>query len=162
MLQVYCHDEDKLDTLTYSELLFQGQHPATHTELFEPLILCFKAVDQIELVLEANDKCIHPGTLVQQLPELTQIRSVKLILFYHATISHLCLSVLHHALSILADRTRYELTSKREIRDLADLDYLPTYCDLGEITVRLIHRADGMFLWARLIVSYLSPPALTL
>ena len=64
----------------------------------------------------------------------------------------------------LSLRTEHDISLhlSEKLEDVADFDNLPMDCGLGEITVRLVRGADGMFLWARLIVSYVSPPALTL
>ena len=166
VLQAYRHDEDILDIYTYAmNMLSRGQPTATHGELFELLILCFKAIDQVEIVLDAIDECIDPDVLVQQLLELTRIESVKLVLFCRPTVSQLCQSIPHQLRFSL--RTEYAVRDiglylSRKLEDLADLDYLPEECDLKNLTNRLVRGADGMFLWARLMVSYLSSPALTL
>ena len=166
MLQAYRHDEDMLDIYTYAmNMLSRGQPTATHTELFELLILCYKAIDQVQIVLDAIDECIDPDILVQQLLELTRIGSVKLILFCRPTVSHLCQSVPHQLrLSLRTECAVRDigLYLSRKLEDLADLNYLPEECDLEDLTDRLVRGADGMFLWARLMVSYLSSPALTL
>ena len=166
MLQAYRHDEDILDIYTCAmNMLSRGQPTATHAELFELLILCYKAIDQVEIVLDAIDECIDPDILVQQLLELTRIGSIRLILFCRPTVSHLCQSVPHqHRLSLRTECAVRDigLYLSRKLEDLADLNYLPEDCDLEDLTDRLVRGADGMFLWARLMVSHLSSPALTL
>ena len=151
MLQAYRHDEDILDIYTYAmDMLSRGQPTATHKELFELLILCYKAIDQVEIVLDAIDECIDPDMLVQQLLELTRIGSVKLILFCRPTVSHLCQSVPHPLrLSLRTECAVRDigLYLSRKLEDLADLDYLPEECDLENLTDRLVRGADGMFLW---------------
>ena len=157
---------DILDIYTCAmNMLSQRQPTATHAELFELLIPCYKAIDQVEVVLDATDECIDPDILVQQLHELTRIGSVKLVLFCRPTVSHLCQSVPHqNRLSLRTECAVRDigLYLSRKLEDLADLNYLPEECDLEDLTDRLVRGADGMFLWARLMLSYLSSPALTL
>ena len=165
MLHTYRHDEDILDIYTYAmNMLSRGQPTGTYGELFELLILCYKAMDQVEIVLDAIDECIDPDILVQQLLELTRIGSVMLILFCRPTVSHLCQSVPHQLrLSLRTECAVRDigLYLSRKLEDLVDLNYLPEECDLEDLTDKLVRGADGMFLWARLMVSYLSSPALT-
>lgn len=166
MLHSHRHEEDLLDICTYAmNALFRGQRTATHTELFELLILCFRVIDRVEIVLDAVDECIDPDILVHQLLELTRISSVKLIIFSRPTVSLLCKSVPHQLrLSLRGEPAVLDirLYLRRKLDDLANLDYFPEECDLEDLVERLLRGADGMFLWARLMVSYLSSPALTL
>ena len=166
MLQIYRHEEDILDKYTYAmNMISRGQRTATHTELFELLILCCQAVDRVEIVLDAVDECIDPDTLVQQLLELTQICSVRLIVFCRPTVSPLCQSVPQGLrLSLRNESAVHDIRVylRRKLEDLSDLGYFPEDCDLEELCERLVLGADGMFLWARLMFSYLSSPALTL
>ncbi|KAI0517883.1 hypothetical protein F5B22DRAFT_645589 [Xylaria bambusicola] len=46
----------------------------------------------------------------------------------------------------------------RKIKSLRDKKLLPATIDVPQTVFRLAHRADGMFLWARLMIQYISSP----
>ena len=85
---------------------------------------------------------------------------MKLTIFCRPTVSHLCQGVLHQLRLSLRTECDTGLHLTRKLEDLADLDYLPAGCDFEDLTDKLPRGADGMFLWARLMISSSSSPAL--
>ena len=166
ILQIRRQDEALLDQFTYAmSMLSTGQRTATDLEVFELLRLCCQSTEkEMYLLLDAVDECTDQPDLIQKLLQLDEKLSTKIILFSRPTVLLLCHKMSQgSSLSIGRSTVKdIRLYLTRKLADLAEFGYLPQNTDLDTVSERLVSRAGGMFLWARLMISYLSSPALTL
>ncbi|KAI9737346.1 MAG: hypothetical protein M1834_009500 [Cirrosporium novae-zelandiae] len=142
----------------------EGQITASRAETFGLLQLCLQDIQNAFLVLDAVDECEDNGDLVNDLKRLSQISTVHILLFSRPVVE-----VLHRAIST-AGRYVIEKHSvnqdikvylQNRVQLLKSDQLLPQYCDIAQLVARLLQGADGMFLWARLMIAYLNSPILS-
>ena len=168
LIQILYYHRDStglLDKFIYTmHTLSDGQPTATGDELAELLDICCQAIGNVYFVLDGVDECQDNATLIAHLLHITENSSVRLILFSRLAVSPLAKSIrTNHRLSIgLLTTKDIKLYMGRKLENLVVEGYLPEDIHVGNISDRLSRRAAGMFLWARLMISYLSSPALTI
>lgn len=159
-------DAHLLDRLTFVlNETSTGQLTATDTELLDVLRLCLTS-DTI-LVLDGIDECSDSESLVQSLIRLSHsIPDIRQLLLSRINVPILKLSVPTPQIftmpkAKLGSDIYHFLLGKLE--DLFEDQLLPeaSIDQKDTLAERLCRGADGMFLWARLMVRCLSSPYLT-
>jgi hypothetical protein len=148
----------------YNTTSSSGQKIASSTELLDLMRVCSSEIGQICLVLDGIDESNEPDLLSRKLKDLVTTAPVKLICFSRPNINCLQKQV-PNAQRVGFDRE----ATKSDIRlflihhlwTLLDEGMLPQSVDINMLADTLVYGADGMFLWARLMVKYLNSPALT-
>jgi hypothetical protein len=166
ILQKRSKNERLLDLFSFAMYCgSDGQPTAAPGELGELFNLCcsLPSIEDMFIVLDGLDECEDlESCLAAKLHHLARIPSVRMAFFSRPTVGPLIehtpgLVSLNMGYSNSTDIRRYvygELTHLRETR------LLPSELDLEEIAQKLTRRADGMFLWVRLMITYLKCPAL--
>jgi len=168
ILQKRQKDERLLELFSFAMYFgSDGQLTASHREIDELFDLCFQlpSIRRLFLVLDGLDECENDdlnSKIIPKLRKLCSLTHVNLVLFGRETVKadledleglrHLHIGslnfqdirrLLHEGLSSLIQKRR-----------------LPRDLDLEGSACRLARRADGMFLWARLMISFLDCRAL--
>jgi hypothetical protein len=143
-----------------------GQFTATDNEVFAVLGLLLEQLQFTFLVFDGLDECSDYPDLFKRLEETASLsRSCALLFLSRPTVQlptwirKDCFKLNPTPLENIEDM---ECFLRPEIQDLIDIEVLPDGQDVEEIVQMICPRANGMFLWVRLLVDYLRLPALTL
>ncbi|UKZ82608.1 hypothetical protein TrVFT333_010401 [Trichoderma virens FT-333] len=163
ILQYKINDDQLRETLEFA-MYFQspGQKTATKKEIDDLMELCLHSDDSIYLVLDGLDECENSRELVEKLRLLAAQQTTRLALFCRPTLTWLSkrissLQIISIGLSNKDDIQRY---LRQSLKDMKNEGLLAKSLDYKEVAKMLARRADGMFLWTRLMVTYLNSPAL--
>jgi hypothetical protein len=143
-----------------------GQLHASKKEMLDLVELCANAHTEFHLILDGIDECFETQTLVEKLLELTQVPQVRCLLFgrpggqsiapFLQTVPEECRFNLRGFTD--AD-VRYFLET--HVQRLSEKSLFPSSTSPADIVSRLAMGADGMFLWARLMIGCLESYAFT-
>jgi hypothetical protein len=163
ILQYNIHD-DRLNELFRFAMFFQsaGQYTASKKEVSELVELCVCSIGKTRLVLDALDECDDFPELVTKLRRVASVQTIQLALFSRPTMTALArevpnLETLTIGWSNTNDINLYLCQALEEMK--ADR-LMTTKLDPKRVAETLTRRADGMFLWARLMITYLKSPGL--
>lgn len=141
-----------------------GIWKASSQELRDLVHLCLFELGQTYLVLDGIDECDDNPHLIKFIQLLTSSTTTKILLFSRRNIASLTRTVLK-AQQLAVDRNvmshDIEMFLTSQIHLLIEDDILPATVDVSDLVKHLVKGADGMFLWARLMIKYLQSPALT-
>jgi hypothetical protein len=141
-----------------------GLRASRHT-LIELMQVCTKDIDfeKSFLVLDGLDECKDIDGFVKTMLKMALGTHIKTLVFSRQAISMLSRTVPEsRQLSMGMSATPYIRTFlSRNIRLLVEEDLLQQNISVTKLTKHLLRGADGMFLWARLMVNYLSSEALS-
>ncbi|KAJ8125434.1 hypothetical protein O1611_g8207 [Lasiodiplodia mahajangana] len=137
---------------------------ASVEELTEAISQCLPHLPNLYFVLDGIDECTDPGMLLKKLRHWCCISSLGVAIFSRPDVAALRKATI--------EVTRIELTRdvvndaltlfvEEAVSELSEEKLLPEEVDNTSITRHLAHRADGMFLWVRLMMNYLKSPAMT-
>jgi hypothetical protein len=138
---------------------------ASRQDLVDLLRVCLQnlALEHCFLVLDGLDECINSQNVVRVLQNLAHDTDTKAIVFSRPNVIELE-SVVQQAMHLSIGRSTSRDISiflSRNLENMIEDKLLPTTVSLEQIASRLAYGADGMFLWARLMMNYLSSPALS-
>jgi hypothetical protein len=178
-LQYHRNNPDLIDKFLFAmDESGNGQPQASKHELWDLLTVCVHSDFIPHIILDGIDECADGEEFVLDLfrslqqtpsqniqrklrPKIYKLSPTKVALFSRPHLLRLSRLFGDNQLAVenraFGDIIRF-LT--RKIRYLRDKKLLPASLDVDETTLRLAQRADGMFLWARLMINYLSSPAL--
>lgn len=159
------YDQDVLDKFAFAmDDSTTGQITATNFELVEMVEMLMQSNPRTVLVLDAIDECNNVRPLTEVLVKLSATCSTKIILFSRYNVQNLIQSV-PSRFQIAIGR---ELVSKdiqsffsHAVDNLLEDGLLLPLSDPVHIVAHLVNGADGMFLWARLMVNLLNLTVLT-
>ncbi|KAE9374279.1 hypothetical protein N431DRAFT_481528 [Stipitochalara longipes BDJ] len=164
VLQQRRSDQSILDQFTFFMASPDTSRTATHTDLLALLLLCFNQAEPSSLVLDGFDECNDQPGLFQCVQDLSSKTRCKILLFSRPNVAVLRRSIGKEN-SIRVSSRRMEQDIRTYFTHYLDPLYedrkLPPTCDLAAITKHLVRVCDGMFLWARLALIYLTSEALT-
>jgi hypothetical protein len=152
-----------IDKLAFLRSQSDGSAIATSTQLSDLMKICLISCDGV-LVLDAIDECLDNDTLMELVHWLSEKSRTKIVLLSRPNVTSLVRIVPKRGRlmipkeSIQDDIRKYLQT---QIEALVEDDFFPPATSAQDIIIPLLHGADGMFLWARLMVGYLKSPALT-
>ncbi|KAI0442752.1 hypothetical protein F4803DRAFT_550773 [Xylaria telfairii] len=138
---------------------------ASEHELIEILRLCLPQLPNLLFIIDGIDECPENEKFIEELAQLCVDSTLRVLLLSRPDV--LCLrrrvpqgsTISLTKSDIQEDISRYV---KPEIAHMKNSGLLPPTIDLEKIAERLSHRADGMSLWARLMIGYLRSPAMTM
>ncbi|KAI1376305.1 hypothetical protein F4677DRAFT_419535 [Hypoxylon crocopeplum] len=156
--------EDILDViLVMIDSESSGQVHASGDEIMQTLMLALSKMTSVTLVFDGVDECSDHPSFLKNLHRLCSETHTKALLLSRPNIplppsfKNTTQIVLEHWQNI-QDITMF---LEPEIQTLVDDHLLPSTCDRNEIVRLLACRAQGMFLWAHLMVKYLGCQALS-
>jgi hypothetical protein len=165
ILHAHRQENDLVDMFIFSmNEISSGQMVASDDELGELLRMYLRTCDKkCFIILDGIDECSENEVLIQQLIRLKDESGIKILLFSRPNIALLSRTVLEERqLPIGRNTTRdIKIYLTRRVVLLQDHCLLPKNVETDSMVNHLLTGADGMFLWARLMISYLNCPALT-
>ncbi|KAI0187202.1 hypothetical protein EV127DRAFT_499283 [Xylaria flabelliformis] len=164
------HDNDLLDKFAFARIDPEGssgQPIACLKELLGLMRICSAFFGQLSLILDGIDESDEPDSVCSKLRDLVTTASIKLICFSRGNVNRL-----HNwtpqtqivSFDRLVTNSDIRLYLTHQLEALQDDGMLPmtTSASLELLVDTLVHGADGMFLWVKLMMKYLGSPALTL
>ncbi|KAF9736590.1 hypothetical protein PMIN04_009655 [Paraphaeosphaeria minitans] len=154
--------DEILDIFVFARVstsMLSGQQIATSKELCELIRLLSSEIGQLTLVLDGIDEAAQPEMLCPQLKDLVTASPIKVILFSRPNINslHKLVSQTNRiAVNREAMSPDIRLFLKHQLQELVENEKLPYSANIEELAESLLHGADGMFLWAKLMINYLS------
>ena len=140
----------------------EGQVTSTYNEMIDLLASLIKYLGRFYLVLDGIDECNEPDEILLDLWKLCNFQGLRIVLFSRPNVGFLrrilnaeqriYLTPASHAMDL-------EIYFRRDLERLRDLRLLPPTVVLEELIANLQLGADGMFLWARLMMTYLRSSA---
>ena len=155
---------DKFLFARYDPASFSGQQMATPKELLDLMRVCASELGQLSLILDGIDESDQPDLTSHRLKELVTTAPVKLICFSRPNVNSLQNLVEHHqrvGIDRNAMSSDIRLFLIHQLHALLKECKLPSTANVEDLADTLVHGADGMFLWAKLMVKYLKSLALT-
>jgi hypothetical protein len=137
---------------------------ASERELLDTLELCLQHVSNPYFVLDGIDECMDASKLVQSISRLCCHTPLRVILFSRPNFAYLRRSVPVERRVILERKILDEDIAQyfdHKLEELLEAGLIPEMIEIESLKQRLLSRAEGMFLWARLMIGYLTSPALT-
>jgi hypothetical protein len=145
--------------------LSSGQQVASGEELLDLLGMCLARYDSRKcfIVIDGIDECRDSGTFIRDLLRTCQYSKAKILLFSRPNTAQLPEVVLSAQKCSIGKETSPDirLFLSQALNSLRHSRRLPLDADIPLLLSQLTTGADGMFLWARLMVDYLNATSLT-
>jgi hypothetical protein len=135
-----------------------GQMRASNEEIHQCLLLLLTFQPQVTMVFDGLDECTDPAALFKTVYGLCRRTGAKAIFLGRPNWKppRSCNSFTVISLDPSQNTNDIRSYLQPEIECLKDDNLLPKSSDTEDIVTSLAYRAQGMFLWARLIVRFLS------
>ncbi|KAK7968989.1 hypothetical protein PG988_008062 [Apiospora saccharicola] len=141
-----------------------GQSRATAKQLYDLMRISASALGHIDFVVDGVDEADEPGDISDRLKVLVTTSPIRLICFSRSNVSRLQYLVPpQQQIAFSRDLTNPDIRAflELEISGLVEETKLPSTADHNSLVESLLSGADGMFLWAKLMMRYLRSPALS-
>ena len=163
ILQQCMVDDLVIDFFTFAmSVRREGQLDATYDEMIGLLTVLAKHLDAMYLILDGVDECDEPDDFMLDLWRMQECEKVRLLFFSRPNVGFLRRTI-PISRSLRVDRTTnhadLELYFNWQLRYLQELRLLPSQLAFESLIPSLLSGADGMFLWARLMMVHLKSPA---
>lgn len=168
---IFCrrHDRTVLDIAALARPDFDtGQQIASDDEVFAILHLFLLHFDDNIFVVDAIDECGDRYDFLKRFFRLTNDRVYSKAVLFSRPVVKIPSSLRQQCNFLELDDTQniHDLRSyiEPEIEDLIDdgVLVLPQDATINDVVSNIVSRADGMFLWATLFLSYLKLPQLSI
>ncbi|KAF5535036.1 hypothetical protein FNAPI_12200, partial [Fusarium napiforme] len=164
LFQQYSNSRSMIDRLSFSMADSHGQKTASPFEVVDLLDLCLRTFEgRCFIILDAIDECRdHGRSLSELLSTISHCRFAKLLLFSRPTVAFLNEWVPPHGRLPIGDENSSDIRQylERRIESFIQRDYLPASVQKERLLHHLTLGADGMFLWAHLMIKYLDTDAM--
>ncbi|KAM3080225.1 hypothetical protein ACMFMF_003634 [Clarireedia jacksonii] len=137
---------------------------ASEHELLDLLRITIPRLSDVYFVFDSIDECSDNAKFLSELGNITASSNLKTILFSRPNVAYLRRSIREeHNISMSRETLDKDIAVllDSELQALQDSSLLPLDYDLESARDILLQRAEGMFLWARLMMCYLNSVALT-
>ncbi|KAK8140205.1 hypothetical protein PG984_000271 [Apiospora sp. TS-2023a] len=141
-----------------------GQSRATAKQLDDLMCIIAHTLGHIEFVIDGIDEANDPINVIERLKVLVTTAPVKLICFSRSNVNRLQYLVPTQQRIIFSrDLTTPDIRIflEEEISAMIEENVLPISSNIQSLVESLLRGADGMFLWAKLMIRYLRSPALS-
>ncbi|KAF2183589.1 hypothetical protein K469DRAFT_784815 [Zopfia rhizophila CBS 207.26] len=159
-LQKYRKDWELVNKYAFVMDDSSGQTQATKNELLDILKNCAQTGFIQNIVLDGIDECSNSVEFLLDLTMTVMDTSVKIILFARPHVKAPPSFPTNRLVIGRSTCPDIEVFLTRKVRGLVEHGYLPSNVDMTTLLAPLITGADGMFLWAELMVKYLTSPGL--
>ncbi|KAF2124263.1 hypothetical protein P153DRAFT_426699 [Dothidotthia symphoricarpi CBS 119687] len=141
-----------------------GQLVSSEPELIDLLRICLSSLDRTYIILDGVDECNNTKSLIKVIESLGKLSAVRILIFSRPNVHGLTRLIpeqdrLAFGQHEVNDDIRLYLS--RSLESMAREHRLHPNADLNQYVQHLVVGADKMFLWAKLMISYLQSPALT-
>lgn len=141
-----------------------GQAISSEPELIELLKISLASLDCAYIILDGFDECSNIKSLVKVIELLGKLLPVRILIFSRPNI--------HELVRIIPEKDRLAFDQdevsgdiwiylSRSLEDMAREHRLHDDANLEQYVEHLVLGADNMFLWAKLMITYLQSPSLT-
>lgn len=160
------HQEEKIHSIfaMASSLIDLGQR-CSEAELIETLELCLARLPNLCIILDGIDECNEQEKLKRDLLRWCTEFPTKIVIFSRPDVASLRKAILPSRIVQIRREDVYddiESYFKTHLMNLVEEDLLPDEPGvIDRAASYLIIRADGMFLWARLMIGFLNAPGMT-
>lgn len=139
-----------------------GQKQATRQELIDLLRSCAQAGFIQQIILDGIDESCDHAILIKDMSSLLSATPVKTLLFSRPNIDIPEDMPDEHRFNI-GQFTSGDIQTflERNLINLVTRRLLPSTANINQLRSRLVTGANGMFIWARLMVNYLNSSGLT-
>ncbi|KAF4637865.1 hypothetical protein G7Y89_g220 [Cudoniella acicularis] len=164
LLQHYRQDKAILDKFGFAMYQQTSGPLASKAELLELLKLCFDNDRPCFLVLDGVDECSAPDSFLKELETMASGTPARCLFFSRPNVVWLRKNITEaRRQSITPELNQDDICRyvRHKIAILMNEDLFPSSTDISNIIERLVRGSNGMFLWARLMFTYLESPALT-
>lgn len=166
LLDTYRHDTKAVDIVsTLLKKKITGQPFASDREVFATLQLFLEQFPRAAFVIDAIDECVDPSTLLNNLGALNlHGRNCFLVLFSRPTV--LLPRVIQERSKILtlekwSNTPDLERFLQPHLNSLVESGLIPPPICLEDYIEPILFRANGLFLWTKLLVTFLESRWLT-
>ena len=163
ILHHHRHDYDTIDRFAFAmNEKSGGQLVASKFELLDLLQTYFAMPGKCSVVLDGIDECEDNDNLLSDVLSLRLQSQTRFALFSRPTVAKLA-NIVPEAFRLQIARNAVpdiRLYLKKALQSFVDDNSLPRNATVDELVQNLVVGADGMFLWARLMIKYLSSPIL--
>ena len=142
----------------------EGQKTSTYEEMIDLLALLITHLGQFYLVLDGVDECEDPDGILLDLWKLRYIQGLRIVVFCRPGVGFLKRTLNAEQSIYLTPAslaTDLEMYFRRNLVHLQYFRLLLPVLAIDEHIADLLSGANGMFLCARLMMSYLRSPALS-
>ncbi|KAF2200065.1 hypothetical protein GQ43DRAFT_90178 [Delitschia confertaspora ATCC 74209] len=164
-LQIFqkCHTIEEIHSI-YGLANDGSKSSASEHELRDLLGMVIPLLSDLYLVLDGLDECAGVAKLINDIRDFCSLSPSKAILFSRPHVAPLRRffgpeQIITMCQNVMSDDIQVFVHHQVEI--LRDKGCFPFNADLLSIEGKIVGQADGMFLWARLMIYYLDSPALT-
>lgn len=160
------HQEEKIHNIfaMASSLTNLGQR-CSEAELIDVLELCLACLPNLCIILDGIDECKEQEKLKGDLLRWCAEFPVKIVIFSRPDVASLRKAIVPSRIIQIRREDVYndiEAYFKTHLTNLLEEDLLPDEPGIINQAARhLVIRADGMFLWARLMIGFLNAPGMT-
>ncbi|KAK1768102.1 hypothetical protein QBC33DRAFT_585007 [Phialemonium atrogriseum] len=168
LLHLHREDEQAIDVVSF---LFTrhatGEFIATNNEVFAVLEMLLDHLKFTYLVFDGLDECSDPQGLFKQLEEVASRSKTSAVLLLGRPSVQIPsrLSKDCFRLDLESEQPQHGADMRRflkpQLEDLQDEDLFPEELNVDDAIREITGKANGMFLWVRLLVEYLRLPSLT-
>ncbi|KAH7379489.1 hypothetical protein BKA66DRAFT_571316 [Pyrenochaeta sp. MPI-SDFR-AT-0127] len=141
-----------------------SQEHFSEAEVMHLLEICFHSIGSTFIILDGVDECTKIKSLLKVIEMLIKSSTVKILIFSRPNVHELVRFVPEICrLDFSQDEVDEDirLYLNRNLEDMAKEDQLLPEANISSYVEHLVVGADKMFLWAKLMVSYLQSPVLT-
>ncbi|KAF2874799.1 hypothetical protein BDV95DRAFT_299092 [Massariosphaeria phaeospora] len=152
-----------IDKFSFSNMYSSMQPRASQKDLVGLLQLCAQELGHIYIVLDGVDECSDQASLLETITQLSVFPVFRILLLGRPSIKGLYRRMANDRIldmgrfAVSDDIKTYLLSN---ITSLTEQAYLPNI-PLDPLVEHLLTGADGMFLWAKLMIKLLYSPTLT-
>jgi hypothetical protein len=159
----HCHQTEEIYDI-YALANDGSNSTASGHELLDLLNMTIPLLSDLYLILDGLDELNDVDVFMADIRTLCENSSLKVMLFSRPHVASLR-DVLESEQTITMSRgtmnTDIRVFVRHQINVLGQQNRFPQNADLSLVEEKIVEQADGMFLWARLMISYLNSPALT-
>ncbi|KAE8441834.1 hypothetical protein EG329_004287 [Mollisiaceae sp. DMI_Dod_QoI] len=137
---------------------------ASESELLDLICQCLQTLPRVYIVLDGIDECVDNFRIRHDIANWCKFTSVRIVVLSRPDVAWLrnlitpwC-KVNVGKEGVSSDIYWY---LRPELEGMLEEQYLPMTVDLEDMLRNLVRRAEGMFLFARVMVGYLKSPALS-
>lgn len=140
----------------------QNRIHAEGKDLFHLLNILACQLPNLVVVLDGLDECDDADTLIWDIASSFRDTNAKLIVFSRPSVQGLIVESSLKRISLTREEVRQDIRTylSRRLNETTRRRLLPHDEDAEELLSYLLQGANGMFLWARLMMDYIQSPAL--
>ncbi|KAK8078858.1 hypothetical protein PG994_002665 [Apiospora phragmitis] len=165
--QLVHQNRNRVDVMDILSVLMEskdsGQLSTTNSEVSQCLILLLKHIPDTTLVFDGIDECSDSVFLLQQVQNVFAESPTKVVFLGRPSVD-LSPGMEHCGTVLLKpweNESDIRIYLQPKVISLHRAKLLPATSDCNEFVLALATRAQGMFLWAKLVIHYLADKSLT-